>query len=95
MTEKNFHENMDVLVAQLGPFVRAYAKSALRSGGVDLEGAPDNFVLPKQVFTAALQSAAEMWTIRAWKGEVDNIRLCTPIPDDASYSGGTGGEGGE
>lgn len=62
MTKEQFEERIDRLLENAIPAIKGKCLQLFSSGAEDVTAYPDNFVLPKLIFTAALQYEATQYT---------------------------------
>jgi len=78
MTAEQLKTKYSELIENVQSSLAGYLKRAIRSGAVDLDGFPDNFVLPRIILCAALKESADQHRLDSpeFKTEVENIYTC-------------------
>lgn len=78
MTREELSSNLDTLIANAVPAIKAKAMQLAECGAEDMEEYSNNFVLPKLVFVAALEYEAGQYSngmpTKEWMRRLSRLR---------------------
>jgi len=77
MTKEKLQQTVTELIESDKEFIQKLIEKAISSGCMDIEGAPDNYLLPKNLLTAIYREMSRQYAplhqTRAQKKTIDNI----------------------